>query len=68
MGSKVPGNSVSNWNPGAGGAHDAGKAAKLMGTEASDAKDTMTGTNELKAHTGSGGKPKGPFGKRGKNF
>lgn len=68
MASKVPGNSVSNWNPGAGGAHDPAKAAKLMSTEASDAKDTMTGTNELKAHSGGKGKPSGPFGKRGKNF
>jgi hypothetical protein len=59
---------VSNWNPGPGGGADPSKMAKLMSTEASDAKDTMTGTNELKPFTGSGGKPKGPFGKKGKNF
>lgn len=60
--------SMADWNPGPGKGEDAGKKAKLFSTEASDAKDTMTGTNELKAFKGKSGVPKGPFGSQGKEF
>lgn len=60
--------SVANWDPGSGGdSHDA-KRAKLLSTEASDGKDTMTGTNEQKPFVGGSGTPKGPFGMKGKEF
>jgi hypothetical protein len=39
-----------------------------MSTEASDAKDTMTGTNELKNWVGGSGKPEGPYGVQGRKF
>ena len=44
------------------------KADKLMSTEASDAKDTMTGTNELKQWVGGSGKPPAPYGVQGRKF
>ncbi len=62
------GKSVSDWDPGAGTGADAGKQAKLMGTTAKDASDTMTGTNELKAYEGGKGHPSGDFGTKGKQF
>ena len=59
---------MANWDPGQGtGASEAKKAA-LFSTEASDAKDTMTGTNEQKEFKGGSGVPKGPFGAKGKEF
>lgn len=58
--------SIAGWNPGPGGSDDHNK--KLMSTEARDAKDTMTGVNELKEYRGSKGVPKGPFGQKGKEF
>ena len=53
---------LDNWDPGQGGADAPSKKAQLFSTQASDGKDTMTGTNELKRMTGKSGKPKGPFG------
>lgn len=44
------------------------KAEKLMSTEASDAKDTMTGTNVLKQWIGGSGKPPAPYGVQGREF
>jgi hypothetical protein len=60
--------SVGDWNPGPGKGRDQGKANELMSTEARDAKDTMTGTNELKQWTGGSGKPPAPYGVQGKKF
>jgi hypothetical protein len=60
--------SVADWNPGPGKGRDSGKNDALMSTEASDAKDTMTGTNELKQWTGGSGKPPGPYGVQGRKF
>ena len=61
------GTSVSNWTPSTPkSSSDA--AEKLMSTEASDAKDTMTGTNELKNFVGGSGKPDGPYGVQGRKF
>lgn len=57
---------MADWDPGQGGSDD--KKAKLFSTEARDAKDTMTGTNELKEFRGGKGVPKGPFGAKGKEF
>jgi hypothetical protein len=39
-----------------------------MSTEASDAKDTMTGTNELKQWVAGSGKPDAPYGVQGRKF
>lgn len=61
------GKSVANWDPGAGKGKD-DKANKLMSTTASDAKDTMTGTNELKQFVGGSGKPSGELGQKGRQF
>lgn len=63
-------NSMSDFDPGKGKTIEQGNATlnKLMSTEASDAKDTMTGTNELKAYSGGSGKPSGPLGLQGKEF
>lgn len=44
------------------------KAEKLMSTEASDAKDTLTGTNILKQWIGKSGKPSSPYGVQGREF
>lgn len=70
MGNSLPKESASNWDPGKGATIEQGNAVlnKLMNTEASDAKDTMTGTNELKQYSGGSGKPSGPFGVQGKEF
>ena len=61
------GTGVSNWTPSTP-KKSSDAAEKLMSTEASDAKDTMTGTNELKQWVGSGGKPSAPFGVQGRKF
>lgn len=60
--------SMKNWDAGQGGGSNEAKKAKLFSTEASDAKDTMTGTNEQKEFVGKSGTPKGPFGLKGKEF
>lgn len=62
----MKGKSLSDWNPGEG----KGKSSndKLMSTEARDAKDTMNGTNELKAWRGKSGKPSGPYGVKATEF
>ncbi len=60
--------SVSDWDPGAGKGRNQGDIDKLMSTEAKDNSDAINGTNELKAFKGKGGKPKGPFGLKGKEF
>lgn len=39
---------------------------KLMRPNAVERPDTQTGTNDLKAYVGGSGKPKGPFGQRGR--
>lgn len=65
---KVPTGNVDNWDPGAGGNDNEAKKSKLFSTEASDAKDTMTGDNPLKRFVGKSGKPKGPFGANGRDF
>jgi hypothetical protein len=44
------------------------KAEQLMSTEASDAKDTLAGTNVLKQWVGGSGKPPAPYGVRGREF
>lgn len=59
--------SYADWNPGPGKKSN-DKADQLMATEASDAKDTMTGTNELKEFRAGSGKPPGPFGTTGHKF
>jgi hypothetical protein len=59
--------SYADWNPGPG-KKASDKADQLMATEASDAKDTMTGTNELKQWVGGSGKPPGPYGVAAKKF
>lgn len=60
--------SKANWNPGAGKPHSDKRVDELMSTEASDAKETMTGTNDLKPFIGGSGKPKGPFGQKAREF
>lgn len=60
--------SAANWNPGPGSGNVTTNREKLFGTTAQDAKDTMTGTNELKEYRGGKGVPKGPFGLKGKEF
>jgi hypothetical protein len=61
------GTSVSNWSPSTP-KKSSDKADSLMSTEASDAKDTMTGTNELKQWVGGSGKPDAPYGVQGRKF
>jgi hypothetical protein len=58
---------VSDWTPSTP-KKSADSADKLMSTEASDAKDTMTGTNELKPWVGGSGKPAAPYGVQGRKF
>ena len=53
---------------GPGKGQDSGKANKLMSTEASDAKDTMTGVNELKQFVGGSGKPPVLYGVAARKF
>lgn len=51
---------------------DASKAknhnAQLMSPNAQEDKETVSGENPQKAWLGSGGKPQGPFGSKGRNF
>jgi hypothetical protein len=61
------GSGVANWTPSTPKSSTE-KAEKLMSTEASDGKDTMTGTNELKNFVGGSGKPEGPYGVQGRKF
>jgi len=61
------GTGVSNWTPSTP-KKSSDKADSLMSTEASDAKDTMTGTNELKGWVGGSGKPDAPYGVQGRKF
>jgi hypothetical protein len=61
------GTSVSNWTPSTP-KKGSERAEQLMDTEAKDAKDTMTGTNELKQWVGGSGKPPEPYGVRGRKF
>lgn len=61
------GSGTANWTPSVP-KKSSDAAEKLMSTEASDAKDTMTGTNELKGFVGGSGKPEGPFGVQGRKF
>jgi hypothetical protein len=58
---------VSDWVPSVP-KKSSERAEQLMATEASDAKDTMTGTNELKEWRSGSGKPPGPFGSAGHKF
>lgn len=44
------------------------KAEELMSVTASDAKDTMNATNELKQWVAGSGKPDGPYGVQGRKF
>jgi hypothetical protein len=44
------------------------QAEGLMGVTAQDAKDTMTGTNELKQWVAGSGKPDAPYGVQGRKF
>jgi hypothetical protein len=67
--SEIPGykSGVASWSPSTP-KKGADRAEQLMSTEASDAKDTMTGTNELKQWVGGSGKPEGPYGVQGRKF
>jgi hypothetical protein len=58
---------VSDWSPGTP-KKSSERAEQLMSTEASDAKDTMTGTNELKEFRAGSGKPPEPYGSAGHKF
>jgi len=60
--------SLSDWNPGPGKGRSQEKANELMSTEAQDAKDTMTGTNELKQWVAGSGTPPRPYGVQGRKF
>jgi hypothetical protein len=59
--------SVGDWSPTIP-KKSSEKAEELMSTTAQDAKDTMTGTNELKQWVGGSGKPPGPYGVQGRKF
>jgi hypothetical protein len=59
--------SVSDWTPNVP-KKSSEKAEDLMSTEARDAKDTMTGTNELREWRAGSGKPPGPYGSTGHKF
>jgi hypothetical protein len=61
------GEGVANWTPSTP-KKSSEKADELMSTEASDAKDTMTGTNELKGWVGGSGTPPRPYGTQGRKF
>lgn len=70
MPANLPAKSVSDWDPGSAGGKSKSDSVedKLNNPNAHDAKDTMTGTNELKQFRGGSGTPKGPFGQRGQEF
>lgn len=57
---------VSDWDPGQG----KGKSStdKLMSTSARENPENVSESNELKQFMGKGGTPKGPFGKKGREF
>lgn len=59
---------LDDWNPGPGGAANAGKMAALMNTEAKDNPDSINATNELKRFQGKAKTPSGPFGTQGQEF
>lgn len=61
------GSGVANWSPSVP-KKSSEKAESLMSTDAKDASDTMTGTNELKNFVGGSGKPEGPYGVQGRKF
>jgi hypothetical protein len=61
------GEGVSDWTPSTP-KKGSERAEKLMSVEAQDAKDTMTGTNELKQWVGGSGKPPAPYGVQGRKF
>jgi hypothetical protein len=61
------GKSYADWTP-TTPKKSSEKADQLMATEASDAKDTMTGTNVLKQWVGGSGKPPAPYGIQGRKF
>lgn len=56
------GQGVSDWNPGPGPSASDATKNKLMSTEAMDAPDTISATNDLKEFKGKSGVPSGPFG------
>lgn len=56
--------SVSNWTP----KTPTKRNESLLSDNAKDNKDSLTPTNELKQAVGRSGKPKGPFGKQGREF
>jgi hypothetical protein len=58
---------VSNWTPSTP-KKSSDSSDKLMSTEASDGKDTMTGSNELRQWVGGSGKPEAPYGVQGRKF
>ena len=59
--------SVGDWNPGPGKKKASEKADELMSTEASDAKDTMTGTNSSSSGLAAA-EPARPYGTQGRKF
>lgn len=59
--------SVGDWTPSTPKS-SSDKANALMGVTAEDAKDTMTGTNELKQWVSGSGKPDAPYGIQGRKF
>lgn len=61
------GKSYADWTP-TTPKKSGDKADQLMSTEASDAKDTMTGTNVLNQWVGGSGKPPAPYGIQGRKF
>jgi hypothetical protein len=48
--------------------NSSGNTKKLLSPNAKDDPDCLTGDNPQKAWAPGGGKPKGPFGQKGKNF
>lgn len=68
MESYPPGGSVSNWNPKAPSGDGGAERAKLFSTEAKEVSENVTDTNAQKQHVTSSGKPKGPFGVKGRGF
>ena len=61
------GTGVADWSPSVP-SKGTERAEDLMSTEAKDAKDTMTGINELKQWVGGSGKPPAPYGVQGRKF
>jgi hypothetical protein len=65
-GDLTKGDSVANKTIDPSGA--SGNTRKLMSPNAKDDPEALSGTNEQKAWIGGSGKPKGPFGSKGRNF